>query len=63
MDKDFQRKGLGTRLVEWGLEELQKGRKKGVEGANLIASPQGEKTYQGAGFERRARQAIRIAGL
>ena len=52
VDENFQSKGLGTRLVKWGLEELAKSRKEGIEGAYLIASPQGEKTYRGAGFER-----------
>lgn len=61
VDENFQRKGLGTRLVKWGLEELEKRRERGVEGAYLIASPQGEKTYRNAGFERVGERVARAA--
>jgi hypothetical protein len=33
-----------------------------VEGAYLVASPQGEKTYRGAGFERVGERVATAAG-
>jgi len=62
VDENFQRRGLGTRLVRWGLDELQKRRQEGVEGAYLIASAQGEKTYKGAGFQRVGKRVARSGG-
>ncbi|CZR62910.1 uncharacterized protein PAC_12807 [Phialocephala subalpina] len=59
-DENFQRRGLGTRLAKWGLErieedvrswnvEIGEGRER-IEGCYLVASPQGARTYEKAGF-------------
>jgi GNAT superfamily N-acetyltransferase len=51
---EYQRRGLGSRLVEWGLKHVEgmvrrsEGR---LEGCYLIANPAGDKTYRKAGFE------------
>lgn len=64
----FQRKGLGSRLLEWGMaivgHEIEKARKKGevVEGCYLIASPMGERAYRKAGFVEVGRRTAEVAG-
>ena len=54
-DPEYQRRGLGSRLVKFGLEHVEamvrrsEGR---LEGVYLIANPAGRKTYLKAGFEK-----------
>lgn len=51
---DYQRLGLGARLVQWGLEMVERDVREsesGVQGAYLIASSAGDKLYRSAGFE------------
>jgi GNAT superfamily N-acetyltransferase len=60
-DEGYQRKGLGSRLIRWGLERIEEEVKRRnelldgngeerIEGCYLVASPQGQKTYVNAGF-------------
>jgi GNAT superfamily N-acetyltransferase len=58
-DERYQRRGLGSRLVDWGLgkveEDVKKRRKakeREADGCYLIASPQGVRIYEKAGFVR-----------
>ena len=46
VDKQHQRKGIGRRLVQWGLEEA----KRSGEGVWLIAGPEGAGLYEAMGF-------------
>ena len=51
---EFQRRGLGSRLVEWGVrlaEEDMRARPGTVEGIYVIATPEGLKSYLNAGLE------------
>ncbi|KUJ09295.1 uncharacterized protein LY89DRAFT_283071 [Mollisia scopiformis] len=57
-DEEWQRRGLGTRLVRWGMERVEEdvrrrnaeGDGERVEGCHLVASPEGARTYEKAGF-------------
>jgi GNAT superfamily N-acetyltransferase len=70
-DEAWQRRGLGTRLVEEGLRELERRVSEGkggvegkkVEGCYLVASPQGVWTYERAGFVRLGGRAVKRDGL
>ena len=77
-DEKFQRKGLGSRLVRWGLERVEedvrgrnglledRGGKEGdgekCEGCYLVASQQGERTYINAGFVKVGSMKIEMGG-
>lgn len=70
-DEGYQRKGLGSRLVKWGLERIEqevKGRneegsgEEKIEGCYLVASPQGQKTYVNAGFVKVGSMEIDMPG-
>lgn len=57
-DEAYQRKGLGSRLVKWGLGRVEEAVKRAnenetgerIEGCYLISSSQGSKIYSNAGF-------------
>ena len=53
-DEKYQRRGLGSQLVEWGLKHVEDEVRRSdgkLEGCSLIASLQGQRTYIKAGFE------------
>ena len=52
-DEGWQRRGLAGRLVEFGMGEIgEMGREQeGVEGVYVVASLEGQRTYEKAGFE------------
>ena len=61
----YQRMGLGSRLVKWGLgmvEADMKARPSEVDGAYLVASPAGSSTYRKAGFVEVGEQFVEIPG-
>ena len=51
VDENYQRKGPGSKLVEWGMEQVEEriersiagGRGERIEGVYLLANPQGGK--------------------
>jgi len=52
-DPKYQRKGLGTQLVQWGLEQVEAQAKENpgsIDGAYLVASLAGVRTYEKSGF-------------
>jgi GNAT superfamily N-acetyltransferase len=67
-DGRFQRRGLGSGLVRWGLEKVEhdvknrneKGEGERIEGAYLIASPAGARTYEKAGFVRVGERTVEV---
>jgi GNAT superfamily N-acetyltransferase len=67
-NKKFQRRGLGSRLVKWGLEKVErdckvrnkKGEGKRTKGAYLIASPVGARAYENAGFVRVRERTVEV---
>jgi GNAT superfamily N-acetyltransferase len=67
-DEKFQRKGLGSWLVKWGLEKVEQDVKtrnekmegERIEGAYLIASPAGARTYEKAGFLRVGERTVEV---
>lgn len=69
-DEEYQRRGLGSRLVNWGLgrveEDVKARRERGereVEGAYLVASPQGARTYEKAGFVKVGEKMVEKEGV
>ncbi|PMD63787.1 uncharacterized protein K444DRAFT_319218 [Hyaloscypha bicolor E] len=66
-DEGYQRRGLGSRLVEEGWNEVQKrvreeeGSK--VEGVYLVANPAGKRTYEKAGFKLLGGRPVRREGM
>ena len=61
----YQRMGLGSRLVKWGLDLVEAGMKANpgeIDGAYLVASPAGFSTYRKAGFVKIAEQFVNVAG-
>jgi GNAT superfamily N-acetyltransferase len=67
-DEKFQRRGLGSKLVRWGLEKVEqdvknrneKGKGERIEGVYLIASPAGTRTYEKAGFVRVGERTVEV---
>jgi GNAT superfamily N-acetyltransferase len=67
-DEKFQRRGLGSRIVKLGLEKVEqdvknrneKGQGERIEGAYLIASPAGARTYEKAGFVRVGERTVEV---
>ena len=52
VDVAFQRRGLGSRLVEEGMREVERRCREGKgDGVVLVANPAGRRTYEIAGFE------------
>jgi len=53
-DEKWQRRGLATKLVQWGMEKMEAliRKSEGVEGVYVTASLAGQRTYEKAGFER-----------
>lgn len=78
VDQNYQRRGLGTKLVRWGLEKVEESirqwnsglsndkkeenGKERIEGVHLIASPAGARTYEKAGFVRVGEREIELEG-
>ncbi|PMD15066.1 hypothetical protein NA56DRAFT_693584 [Hyaloscypha hepaticicola] len=66
-DEAYQRRGLGTRLVEEGLNKVRRrvreeeGSK--VEGVYLVANPAGKRTYEKAGFKLLGGRPLRREGM
>ena len=61
----YQRMGLGSRLVKWGLDMLEaamKAKPGEVDGAYLVASPAGSSTYRKAGFVEIGEQFVNVNG-
>ncbi|CAF1079729.1 unnamed protein product [Didymodactylos carnosus] len=61
----YQRMGLGTRLVKWGLDMVEaaiKAKPAEVDGAYLVASPAGSSTYRNAGFVEVGEQFVEVNG-
>ena len=69
-DETYQRRGLATRLVEEGLNEVRRRvkeeeKKMGskVEGVYLVANPAGRRTYEKAGFKFLGGRPQRLEGM
>jgi GNAT superfamily N-acetyltransferase len=68
-DEAYQRRGLATRLVEEGLNEVRRrvkeDEKEGskVEGVYLVANPAGRRTYEKAGFKLLGGRPQRLEGM
>ena len=61
----YQRMGLGSRLVKWGLDMVEaaiKAKPGEVDGAYLVASPAGSSTYRKAGFAEIGEQFVEMPG-
>ena len=61
----YQRMGLGSRLVMWGLDMVEtamKAKSGEVDGAYLVASPAGSSTYRKAEFVEIGEQFVNING-
>lgn len=61
----YQRMGLGSTLVKWGLDMVEadmKARPGEVDGAYLVASPAGSSTYRKAGFVEVGEQFVKVNG-
>ncbi|UJR19831.1 hypothetical protein I4U23_022964 [Adineta vaga] len=61
----YQRMGLGSRLVKWGLDMIEtavKEKSGEVDGAYLVASPAGSSTYRKAGFVEIGEQFVNMTG-
>lgn len=75
VDEKYQKRGLGSRLVKWGLEKVQEsigqwnssldgadsGKEK-IEGVYLVASPAGARTYEKAGFSKVGEKKLDFEG-
>ncbi|CAF1486012.1 unnamed protein product [Adineta steineri] len=61
----YQRMGLGSRLVKWGLDMVEtsiKVKPGEVDGAYLVASPAGSSTYRKVGFSEVGEQFVEVNG-
>lgn len=61
----YQRRGLGSRLVKWGLDMVEtdvKAKPGEMDGAYLVASPAGSSTYRKTGFVEVGEQFVNIDG-
>jgi GNAT superfamily N-acetyltransferase len=66
-DEEYQRRGLGSRLVEEGLNEVRRrvgdGKGSKVEGVYLVANPAGRRTHEKAGFKLLGGRPLRREGM
>lgn len=77
VDENYQRKGLGSRLVKWGMDKIEESArqwnaglssggegdgKEKIEGIYLMASPAGARTYEKAGFVRVGEREVKMEG-
>ena len=57
----FRRRGIGTMLVDWGIQEAKRKKEQGWA-VTIIASPMGELLYTHLGFKRIATEVVQVDG-
>lgn len=78
VDENYQRRGLGSKLVTWGIEKVESSIRQWNDGITewtmpydpsvkklgvyLLASPKGARTYEKAGFVRVGERELEFDG-
>lgn len=78
VDENYQKRGLGSKLVKWGVEKVEErirqwntkissgtrenSGQEKLDGVYLMASPKGARTYERAGFARVGEKEVEFDG-